>query len=200
MATYGKPDRKGRSSGKMNGKTKKLLGPPEGESWVWLIGEWMASDAWRLKSHNCTLFIDRLLIEHTNHVGLENGRLKATYDDLEAYGIRRRSIRAAIEEAKFLGFVRVTFYGGRWAMTNSASQYRLTFYPTIEEGVVCPASNEWKGKTAKQIMGYREKLTATNRAVRRRKKQNASGASAPTVVALAPLRDAKAKRAKNESA
>ena len=131
MATHGKPNAKGRSSGKMSGKTKKLLGPPDGVPWVWVLAELMASDAWRMRSHNCTLFIDRLLIEHNNHAGMENGRLKATYDDLEAYGIRRRSIRAAIEEAKFLGLVRVTFYGGRWAMTNSASQYRLTFYPTI---------------------------------------------------------------------
>lgn len=200
MATHGKPNVKGRSSGRMNGKTKNLLGPPPGKPWVWLIAELMASDAWRLRSHNCALFVDRLLIEHMNHAGLENGRLKATYDDLEAYVLRRRSIKGAIEEAKFLGLVRVTFHGGRWAMTNSASQYRLTFYPTIEEGVVCPASNEWKGKTAKQIRGYREKLAATNRAVQCRKKQVPSGASAPTVVALAPLRDAKAKRAKNKSA
>ena len=85
-------------------------------------------------------------------------------------------------------------------MTNSASQYRLTFYPTLEDGVVCPASNEWKGKAAKQIRNYRKKLAATKRAVKQRKKQIPSGAGDTTVVALATLRDAKAKKAKNKSA
>ena len=183
----------------MGGKDGEKLGPPKGEPWAWYTSELMTSDAWRLRSRNCALLIDWMVIKHRNHAGLENGRLKATYDALEAYGVRRRSIRAAIEEAKFLGLVRVTFHGGRWGLTNSASQYRLTFYVTIEEGVVCPASNEWKIKTAKQIRGYRKKLVAKKRAVRARKKQNASGASAPTVVALAPLREAKARRRRNKS-
>lgn len=200
MATRGKPDRTGRSSGKMVGRNGEGLGPPKDKPWAWLTTELMTSDAWRMRSHNCALLIDWLMIEHRNHAGLENGRLKATYDALETYGLRRRSIKAVIEEAKFLGFVRVTIHGGRWAMTNTASQYRLTFYATIEGGIVCPASNDWKIRTAKQISGYRAKLAATTRAVRRRKKQFPSGASAPTVVALVPLRDAKTKRVKNKSA
>ena len=200
MATHGKPTAKGRSSGKMGGKDGEKLGPPKGESWSWFTTELMASDAWRLRSHSCALLIDWLSIEHRNHAGLENGRLKATYDALEAYGLRRRSIKTAIEEAKFLGLIRVTFHGGRWGMTNSASQYRLTFYTTIEEGIVCPASNDWKIRTAKQISGYRAKIAATARAVRRRKKQFPSGAGAPTVVALVPLPDGKCGKAKNKSA
>ena len=199
MATFGKPDRTGRSSGKMSGKDGKKLGPPKDQPWAWFTSELMTSDAWRLRSRNCALFIDWLVIEHRNHAGRENGRLKATYDALEAHGVRRQSIKAAIEEAKFLGLVRVTLHGGRWGLTNSASQYRLTFYVTIEEGIVCPASNDWKIKTAKQIRGYRKNLVATKRAVRTRKKQNASVASATTVVSLAPLREAKARRGENKS-
>jgi len=58
-----------------------------------------------------------------NHAGTENENLKATYDQLAAYGLTRSVIRMAIEEAKFLGLVRLK-RGGRWAGRNQPSTYR----------------------------------------------------------------------------
>ena len=47
MSRFGKPDATGRSSGKLGGRAGKLMKPPQGEPWVWLTRELLASDAWR---------------------------------------------------------------------------------------------------------------------------------------------------------
>jgi hypothetical protein len=129
MAAFGKPDRTGRSSGKLDRAERKLLGPPGGVPWVWLTRELLASDAWRTMSPHCRRFVDFLLVEHCNHAGRENGRLRATYDQLEQLGLRRKRIRAAINEAVHRGLVEVTMKGGIFGIESkrTTSRYRLTW-------------------------------------------------------------------------
>ena len=94
----------------MKGRTsrgsRKFNRPPSGEGWIWLTGELLNSLAWRSMSVNCRKLIDRLLLEHCNHGGLENERLVCTYKDFQDYGLTRNKIRPAIEEADFLGLVK----------------------------------------------------------------------------------------------
>src|SRR6516162_7461818 len=116
MVNFGRPDRTGRSSGIRTGREGKAHRPPKGEPWVWLTREFLESDAWRNRSINCVRLLDRLMIEHMNHAGTENGNLAAPYDQLVAHGLTRSEIRAAIEEAEFLGLLRYQ-RGGRWAGT-----------------------------------------------------------------------------------
>ena len=93
---------KGRAS-KRTKQDRKLNGPPQNNPWVWLPTELLNSVAWRSMGINCFRFIFRLLIEHCNHKGLENGRLISTYKQLSEYGLTKSKIRKAIDEAEALG-------------------------------------------------------------------------------------------------
>ncbi len=120
-----------------------------------------------------------------NHAGTENGNLHATYDQLVEWGLTRSHIRAAVEEAEFLGLLRFE-RGGRWAGTNQPSTYRLTFQADREGN---PPTNDWKGKTAEAIETWKHDRTRRNRArCERRQKQVPGATSRTTVVRLSELR------------
>ena len=187
MARDGRPNATGRSSGKLSGnRAKKLLGPPKDEPWFWLTRELVSSPAWSSRSINCVRLIDFLMAEHMNHAGLENGNLMATYDQLTAWGLTRSKICAAIDEAGFLGLVRVE-RGGRWAETNQPSIYRLTFRADRDSN---PPTNDWKGKTTEAIETWKQDRAQRNRKRRERRQKSIPGAtSRTTVVQLCELRD-----------
>lgn len=188
MERIAKPDATGRTSEKWSAKDKKLWGPPKGEGWTWQTTELQSSPAWRHRSINTIRLIEFLQIEHRNHAGLENGNLKATYDQLVEYGLTRSGIKAAILEAEFLGLLKVTFEGGRFAGNNQPSAYRLTFYRTHDGS---PATNEWKGKTEEAIKEWKlDQAVQKKRGRERRKKQNSSATLRTTVVQLSELRTA----------
>lgn len=168
MARFGKPDATGRSSGKLAGRQGKLRRPPEGESWVWLLRDLLASPAWRAQSIHCRRLVDFLLIEYLNHAGTENGNLKATYRQLRESGISGRFIPGAIREAEELGLVRCE-HGGRWTMTNQPNIFSLTFYPDNRENC---ATNDWKGITDENVEAWKK----------RRKKQNRPTQTGTTVI------------------
>ena len=142
-----KTNHTGRSSGKWTRKEKAVFGPPQGEDWVWHTTELICSPAWKAMAINTRRLIDFLEVEHRNHAGRENGSLMATYDQLSDFGLSRRTICAAIDEAEFLGLIR-TVRGGRWAETNRPSFFCITFYADKNGS---PATNEWKGKTREAI-------------------------------------------------
>ncbi len=91
----------------------------------------------------------------------------ATYDQLVAYGLTRGAIRLAVEEAEFLGLIRVK-RGGRWAGTNQPSIYRVTFLADRDGN---PPSNEWKGKTEDGISAWRREFSRCLQATRKRRKK-----------------------------
>lgn len=122
------------------------------------------------------------MVEHMNHAATENGCLRATYDQLVAWGLTRSEIRAAIEEGDFLGLIRYE-RGGRWAGSNQPSTYRLTFYADREDN---SPTNEWKGKTEGAIAEWRRDRATRKRARReRRRKQIPGSGFRSTVVQLA---------------
>ena len=141
----------------MKGRTsrgsRKFNRPPSGEGWIWLTGELLNSLAWRSMSVNCRKLIDRLLLEHCNHGGWENGRLVCTYKDFQYYGLTRNKIRSAIEEADFLGLVKHK-RGERVFAKNQPNSYRITFYGTSEAN---DPTNEWKRITKERIDSFRSK-------------------------------------------
>ena len=96
----------------------------------------MESEAWRALNLPARKLIDRLLIEHMAHAGTQNGNLVVLYDDFAAFGIRRQSVKGAIDLAVSLGFVKVIIEGGR----KKPSIYALTWLPTGES----PPVNTWK--------------------------------------------------------
>lgn len=151
----------------------KFLGPPEGQPWAWVTLELLQSEAWRARSINCIRLIDFLICEHGHHRGLENGNLMATYDQLQKFGLSRDLIRAAVDEAKSLGLIRVV-RGGRWAQTNQPSKYTLTFYGKADGS---PPTNDWKGVNVETALlsqrDARERQAAKER--RKRNLKNQSG-------------------------
>jgi len=130
----------------------RLNAPPEKEPWVWLTQELLSSDAFRSLSITAYRVLFRLIIEHTKHAGLENGRLKVTYYDFECYGCRLKSIKKAIEELVAAGLIQVTTQGRRCHGQDhgSPSEYRLTWLPVGTESDFQPATNGWKAAKPKQ--------------------------------------------------
>lgn len=135
-AAKGRPDATGRSSGKIGGRKGKMQKPPQGEPWVWLTAEMLASDAWRSLSINARRFIDALQLDHMAHAGTENGNLMATRSQLEAFGLSVNHITSAIRECEEKGLVKARRAGMR-----IATKYRLTW---LADRDFNPATNEWK--------------------------------------------------------
>ena len=133
--------------------SRKFNRPPSNQAWSWLTSELINSLAWRSMSVNCLKLIHRLLLEHCNHGGLENGRLVCTYKDFQEYGLTRNKIRPAIEEADFLGLVKHQ-RGERIFAKNQPNSYRITFYGTSEAR---DPTNEWKRITKERIDSFRSK-------------------------------------------
>ena len=146
---FGKPDATGRSSGKLGGRRGRMQKPPEGEPWVWLTREILASDAWKSLGVNARRFLDFLLIEHMNHAGTENGNLRATYGQLEAFGVGAKYVSAAIAEAEAVGLIDAHRGGMR-----TATIFTLTWLPDRDGA---PATDRWKRtrnqKSAPQLTG-----------------------------------------------
>jgi len=186
MSSFGNADNKGRSSGKYNGRIGRQMKPPKGHSWVWFTRELMLSDAWLMQSRICRLFIDALLLDLMANAGQENGRLKATYDQLSFLGLNRSSISKAISEAEFLGLMRCMKKGGRYGGTNKPSEYRLTFYPmVIGEGNIQVATNEWKRVSRDDVKLWHEnekhkRLVAKHNREKRAREKQFSGADIHT--------------------
>ncbi len=115
----------------------------------------------------------------------------ATYDQLIKYGIPRGEIAKAIDEAEFLGLIRVE-RGGRWADANCPSTYQLTFYAHCDGS---PATNEWKGKTAEAIKAWKkDRREQGKRKKERREKLKAAPETRTTVVRLSELPKRKMER------
>ena len=64
MASSGKPDATGRSSGKHTGRRGKATRPPKNEPWIWHTREMIRSEAWRAASINTRRLLDFLEVEH----------------------------------------------------------------------------------------------------------------------------------------
>lgn len=85
--------------------------PPPDMPWVWLTRDLLESEAWCTLSLAARRLIERIIIEHMNHAGTENGNLVVTYTDFTKFGLRRSSIATAIAEAVGRGLIAVTQQG-----------------------------------------------------------------------------------------
>lgn len=115
--------------------------PPQGEPWIWFTREMLASPAWRKMTGVAKTVLERVMIEHMEHAGTMNGELVITYDDFVDFGIRRRSIREAIDVAKALGFLDVVIEGKRsYGNARRPTEYGLTWMGRNR----MPPSNRWQ--------------------------------------------------------
>ena len=143
MTAYRKTGAHNRSTGPIAGKRmRKALSPPSNAGFLVSVPlDLLNSPAWVAMSAQCRKFVDALMADFCAHSGMENGNLKATYDQLEARGVRRKIILDVVVEAEALGVAQASrgqrSYGSRIA----PSTYRLTWYGT-PDGLM--ATHEWK--------------------------------------------------------
>jgi hypothetical protein len=83
-------------------KIRELARHPEGTQFSQLTREMLTSESWKALCHfpNAMKVVFRLIEEHMAHAGTANGDLICAYNDFEAFGIPRRSIRKAITIAE----------------------------------------------------------------------------------------------------
>lgn len=86
-------------------KRKVKLAP--GDAFVKLTRDLVERDVWATLSGNAYRLVVFLIREHLRCGGRQNGRLLAPYRQLEKFGIRKKSVAAAIEEAEAAGLVEV---------------------------------------------------------------------------------------------
>jgi hypothetical protein len=116
--------------------------PPADQPWVWFTRELLESDAWRTAPINTRRFVERLMLEHMNHGGTENGNLIATFEDCAKWGIRRESIPLAQDDAVKRGLVYLTERGiSAPGAGRKPSRFGLGWLPG-RDGT--PAPNRWK--------------------------------------------------------
>ncbi|WAC26263.1 hypothetical protein [Ancylobacter sp. SL191] len=125
--------------------------------------EMLRSPAYRALSQSEHRILARLEIELADHGGADNGRLPATYDDFQEYGVHRHAIAPALRALEALGFIEITERGragnGEWRRPH---QFRLTYRPTKEAG----SSDDWR---------HVETVRAAEKLARAARKQNSSG-------------------------
>jgi hypothetical protein len=136
-------DATGRSiKGWKSSRQTKRARPPEGSSWVWLTREMLESPAWCAMRLAARKVLDRLIIEHLAHAGLQNGALIVTYTNFQQFGVRRPSIAPAIVELETLGIIDVVRRGGSaYAEFRNPSIYALAW---LDRKDGTPPTSRWK--------------------------------------------------------
>lgn len=103
----------------------------------------LLSPAWQARTAPLVRILERLEVEHMAHGGKENGTLQVSYDQLEAWGVSRKSISSAIELGCLLGLITVREGERARGMVRPPSMYRLTYLRTFERGRFVAETDEW---------------------------------------------------------
>lgn len=110
-------------------KSRQPNSPPEGEPFIWLTANLLASCAWRGMTINARKALERILLEHMAHAGKENGNLQVTHLQFISAGVSRDYVGDAIDELAHLRLIKVTCRGRGGAGTGHASRFLLTWFP-----------------------------------------------------------------------
>jgi hypothetical protein len=145
--------------------------PPADKGWIWIDRERLLSPASRARSLDCIRFLTYLEAEHLEKGGALNGDLMAPYTQLVAFGIQRRAIRAAIDEAQKLGFIEVRAGQRGHSGEEAASRYRVTYLAarsaSIDGSIYYTApTHEWRAVTATIAAEIREEVDKQKRKAR----------------------------------
>jgi len=134
----------GRSTGRTSDRRAEKLDRPPG-AFVWHSKDMRESPAWQVMSGRARKMLDRIELEHLRHGGVENGRLKVTFDDFVRAGVRRQDIPRTEAELIALGFIERRFEG-RKAWGNAKGQpaeFRLCHLCVRSADDIEPPKNAW---------------------------------------------------------
>lgn len=109
------------------------------------------SSARRTRSDSCRRLLEFLEDENMRLGGFQNGKLKATHEQLYSHGICKDAIAPAIREAEARGLietwpkedVRIKQPDGSYK--NPPTEYRLTYLPSGDNQEHWP-TDDWKGR------------------------------------------------------
>jgi hypothetical protein len=152
------------------GKKSSVKSVRPGESFIQLETKLLYSPAWKSLSITARRVLDFLMVEHCEHGGHENGRLKAPYDQLVAKGgCSKNLIPDAIRELEMVRLIKVK-RGGKHNGSNQPSNYTLTFvYTKGKIGISFSATNDWERVDAEKIHEYKKDRREQRKARKKRK-------------------------------
>lgn len=144
------------------------------------------SPAWRGLPDNARRIVFELEERHMKAGLTQNGALTCTYDEFVKAGIRRSSVRLAIEQAVALGFVEIVRRGySARTDVRVPSVYRLTHVRSLGKDVKEP-TDEWMAfKTDREVQGALRQVLAMldeereARSARKRKRNLLKDRSSP---------------------
>ncbi|MCX5579112.1 hypothetical protein [Kaistia terrae] len=180
-AIFSARDRSRTSGGKTFNMVRKHTSPPRksdgfdkgadsSRNWAWLTIEIMESVAFRSLSGNATKALFRLVIEHTMHAGLKNGRLVVTHGQFSDYGVTGEYVADAIDELEYKGLIKID-RGRAGIGTPHANVFTITYLGDYEGAA---PTGEWRRCTPYQCKQWsevdRKKAAAGRGKVGRKKK------------------------------
>ena len=125
---------------------------------MWVTREMLESEAWRTAPLHTRRLVDRLIIEHMNHGGHENGNLICTYDDFVNSGVRRNTIKQAQDDAARRGLIYLVARGKPSSGPGRRpSIFGLGWLPG-KAGDAAP--NRWKDYARRA--GYKDNIYSSN--------------------------------------
>jgi len=107
----------------------------------------LQNPGWRILNLSARRVLDRIVVEHLNHVGIKNGELPVTYQNFVDHGVDRHAIKQALTDLTALGFIKITRPGRSGnADFRQPTLYELTICHTISElsGQQVPATHAWR--------------------------------------------------------
>lgn len=108
MAEFNPRDKSRTSQGKTRAMVRKHTAPPSGTDdgslrWQWFTIQLLESAAFTTLSANACRAFFRIVIEHTSHAALENGKLIVTHPQFVSYGVTGEYVADAIDELEYKG-------------------------------------------------------------------------------------------------
>ncbi|MEK1861201.1 MAG: hypothetical protein AAAC49_05325 [Rhizobium leguminosarum] len=194
MAEFNPRDKSRTSQGKTRAMVRKHTAPPRGTDdgslrWQWFTIQLLESAAFTTLSANACRAFFRIVIEHTSHAALENGKLVVTHPQFVSYGVTGEYVADAIDELEYKGLIKVR-RGRAGSGVAHPNRFTLTFVGDHEGA---PPTDERKRCTTERCRKWSEtdrKIAADKRGrVGRKKKIPLRNPEIP------PLRDSEIRRA-----
>jgi hypothetical protein len=121
-------------------KTRHMRRKNKNKGFVMLSAAMLRSPAWRVLSLTGHRILARIIIEHCDHAGKDNGALPVTHQQFRQFGIHDHAVGPGIREVVALGFTEITRRGRAGnAEFRSPTLFRVTFLRTSS----AEATNEW---------------------------------------------------------
>lgn len=99
---------------------RKHTAPPRSEEsgrddgslrWQWFTIQLLESPAFTTLSANACRAFFRIVIEHTSHAALENGKLVVTHPQFVSYGVTGEYVADALDELEYKGLIKFAAAG-----------------------------------------------------------------------------------------